>query len=67
MKCQCFFIEINILFFEMPSSTKLDADTFEKWKEKRSLTRALCDLLVLMKDSGIEIKTMMKSVYDVCT
>ena len=51
----------------MSSSTKLDADTFEQWKGKRSLTRALCDLLVLMKDNGIEIKTMMKSVYDVCT
>ena len=51
----------------MSSSTKLDADTFEKWKEKRSHTKAVCDLLVLMHDNGIEIKTMMKSVYDVCT
>ena len=51
----------------MSSSIKLDADTFEQWKGNRSHTRALCDLLVLMKDNGIKIKTMMKSVYDVCT
>ena len=51
----------------MSSSTELDADTLEKWKGKRSHTVALCDLLVLLKDNGIEIKTMMKSVYDVCT
>ena len=51
----------------MSSSTKLDADTFEQWKGQRSHTTALCDLLVLLKDYGIEIKTMMKSVYDVST
>ena len=51
----------------MSSSTKLDADTFEKWKGKRSHTMAVCELLSIMNDNGIEIKTMMKSVYDVRT